>query len=524
MSGERVSLAFLNGPQSGATVPLPRLPATLGSEADVDVVIPGVAPRHCLLFRRDRDVVVLDSGSGLGTYLGEEAVQEAVLRDGDVLELGRGGPRLRFRREGRDHRAATAPLFRGRVSELSAIRLLLRTSGAFRWALALLLLAGLGLVAWGWRESRHMQGEIASLRRAVHLAEEDRRVFQERVNVERARSEAERRTLEKRIEEFRAREDELNRELAAAATGQVDALRGELDATRGRIKTLESERAAGETIIKQYGAGVCLLQGSYAFYDATNRPLRVKLSETGRAEREADGSLSLDPEGTGPVHDVDYYGTGFLVDRRGLILTNRHVAEPWWNDDSALAMERAGYKPRLLMLRAFFPSLREAVSVVLERRSETIDLALLRADLRGKRVPALPLERSKAGTVAGQPVVVVGYPAGLEAILAKADSNLVKEILASHGTDSGRVTEALSVRGLIRPSTTQGHIGDVTKTDIVFDAPTTQGGSGGPVFNKNGQVIAVEYAVLPKFGGNSFGIPISYAVELLEGTRKRPGA
>ena len=46
----------------------------------------------------------------------------------------------------------------------------------------------------------------------------------------------------------------------------------------------------------------------------------------------------------------------------------------------------------------------------------------------------------------------------------------------------------------------------------MFDAPSAQGGSGGPVFNKHGQVIAVEYAVLQKFGGNSFGIPIAYAL------------
>ena len=65
------------------------------------------------------------------------------------------------------------------------------------------------------------------------------------------------------------------------------------------------------------------------------------------------------------------------------------------------------------------------------------------------------------------------------------------------------------------PTTTQGHIGDVTRTDIVFDAATTQGGSGGPVFNKQGEVIAVEYALLTKFGGNSFAIPIAYALELL---------
>jgi S1-C subfamily serine protease len=156
-----------------------------------------------------------------------------------------------------------------------------------------------------------------------------------------------------------------------------------------------------------------------------------------------------------------------------------------------------------------------------------VDLALMKVDLRGRKIPVLPLDRSPTGSVAGQPVVVVGYPAGLEAILAKAENGVVKQILESHGTNSERVTEALSLRGLIRPSTTQGHIGDITRSDIVFDAPTTQGGSGGPIFNKNGQVIAVEYAVLPKFGGNSFGVPVAYALDLLaprRGSRKKPAA
>jgi S1-C subfamily serine protease len=143
----------------------------------------------------------------------------------------------------------------------------------------------------------------------------------------------------------------------------------------------------------------------------------------------------------------------------------------------------------------------------------------LKIDLKGRKIPVLPLDGSGGGAVAGQPVVVVGYPTGLEAILAKADSSVVQEILTSHGTNSDRVTEALSRKGLIRPSTTQGHIGDVTRTDIVFDAPTTQGGSGGPVFNKSGQVIAVEYAVLSKFGGNSFGLPVRHALELLREPR-----
>ena len=209
------------------------------------------------------------------------------------------------------------------------------------------------------------------------------------------------------------------------------------------------------------------------------------------------------------------------MDAGGLVLTNRHVAEPWWNDAAAQAFQAQGFQPRFVRLRAFFPHQGEAFALTAERR---LGGRRPRADAggarRAARIPVLPLETERARAVAGQPVVVVGYPTGLEAILAKAESGVVKAILESHGTDSDRVTDALSRQGLIRPSTTQGHIGDITATDIVFDAPSAQGGSGGPVFNKHGQVIAVEYAVLPKFGGNSFGVPISYALELLRSARK----
>ena len=89
--------------------------------------------------------------------------------------------------------------------------------------------------------------------------------------------------------------------------------------------------------------------------------------------------------------------------------------------------------------------------------------------------------------MAGQPVVVLGYPAGLEAILAKADARGRARDPGERHRAEPRSPRRSARKGLIRPSTTQGHIGDVTRTDIVFDAPTTQGGSGGPVFNRDGR-------------------------------------
>ena len=70
-------------------------------------------------------------------------------------------------------------------------------------------------------------------------------------------------------------------------------------------------------------------------------------------------------------------------------------------------------------------------------------------------------------------------------------------------------------RNLIRPAITQGHIGDVLTDKIVYDAQTTSGGSGGPLFNHHGKVIGVTFAVIRGFGGSNFGIPIRYATPLL---------
>ena len=509
---ERLSFVHLSGALRGQEESLGRFPATLGSSPEADIVVAGAAPRHAVLFLRDGDIVLSDAGSDLGTWFLGTEVREVVLRDGDVVALGLDGPTLRFQRHVESIQPAAA-----QVSPTMIGRLVSHTSRAFRTAVGVIAFSAALVLAWSSWQSYRLHREMVALKQAMARAEETRRAFESRVEDERRRAEVERARLEKRLEEYRGREETLREQLADTASGEVSSLVEELGATRERIKTLESERAAGENIIKQYGGGVCLIHGSYAFYSSDGSPLRRHLEEDGRSSRDEDGSLTLSSEGDGPIHVIDYYGTGFLVDRRGNVLTNRHLAEPWYGDDEAAKLQREGFHPKLLRLRGFFPNQKEAFDLKFVRRAEHVDLALLKTEIKNRPIPVLPLDRTKAGAVPGQPVVVVGYPAGLEALMAKAESATVRQLLETHGTSGERVTEALSARGLIRPSTTQGHIGDVTRSDIVFDAPTTQGGSGGPVFNKRGVVIAVEYAVLSQFGGNSFGIPIAYALELVEG-------
>ena len=51
---------------------------------------------------------------------------------------------------------------------------------------------------------------------------------------------------------------------------------------------------------------------------------------------------------------------------------------------------------------------------------------------------------------------------------------------------------------------------------MVYDAQTTNGGSGGPVLSTTGEVVAINSAVLPEFGGSNLGVPAEQARRMLE--------
>ena len=521
----RVRFRHLSGPRNGEVDEV-TLPAVLGSGPEAHVRAPGSSPRHAHVFEREGEIVLQGADRGAETRLDGEVVRDAVLREGDVLQLGPDGPlvRLEAGSEPSEEMLKAAPWERTR-GRLASLRVLAgstyaRISPPVRGLLAVGLLLALAAAGWSHLQARRLRLEIERLRETLHQVERDRERFAARVAEERAKAETDRAALASQVEELRRQEQALYTRLTDAASAEARTLRADLEATRDRLAALESERAAGERIVREYGPGVCMIQGAYLFQDADGRLLRVRLAEDGAPAKDADGSSLLDPEGTGPVHEVEYLGTGFLVDRRGLVVTNRHVAEPWWNDDGVRSLAERGFKPRMTTLRAFFPRQKEPFALTLEVLAERADVALLRCDLRGLRLPALPLDRSGRGAVTGQAVVLVGFPAGIEAMLAKADAGVARAVLESAGTSTGRISEALAERGLVRPSTTQGHIADVTETDVVFDAPTTQGGSGGPLLNRNGIVIGVSYAVLSRFGGNSFAVPIRHALPLVTQARK----
>ena len=198
-------------------------------------------------------------------------------------------------------------------------------------------------------------------------------------------------------------------------------------------------------------------------------------------------------------------GTGFLVGD-GLLATNRHVAEPWYGDTEAEGLIDRGATAMLESLVVFFPGSPTPVSLTPGTVSSTGDLAVLRIENKDavRGLPCCPWP--KASPSPGELVTVIGYPMGIAGMVAKSPSGIYQRLAYRHN-DITAASE-LAALSLIRPSTTCGHLGDVVGDKLIYDAPTAHGGSGGPVFNSNAEVIGVNSAYIDGFSGGTLGISV----------------
>ena len=316
---------------------------------------------------------------------------------------------------------------------------------------------------------------------------------------------------------LKAQSEDLRKKVAASDGADADSLKRQLLETQNRLALLEKEGKAAETVVHKYGPSVCLLHVVVEFVDKqSGQPLLIALDANGKPQVDDKGMAQLDVGGTGPHLQIDAFGTGFLAGPDGTILTNHHVVEPWWHDDEVKQLLDHGVDPIVLSYDAYFPGKPAAIHAKLDRISTKADVATLK--LEGP-VPAhaelLELDDRNEASVTGEPVVLIGYPTGVEGILARAGSETAQKIVG--GTQNvSQVMSQIASQQLVRPTTTQGHIGDVLKDKIVYDAATTSGGSGGPLFNSSGKVIGINFAVLKDFGGSNLAVPVRFAKDLLK--------
>lgn len=318
--------------------------------------------------------------------------------------------------------------------------------------------------------------------------------------------------------ELQNESERLRAKIAISRTNETSALQSQLQIVEGRLQKLETESKFAEMTIKSYEASICLIHVAVAFRDrATGLNLHyAALTSNGEPTVDENNNPLVSPTGSGPEVHLDAFGTGFLASHTGKILTNHHVVEPWWQNDEVREMLDHGLEPAIVEMTAYFPGVPHGVVVKTENISSSADVAVLHGNVSMLGIRAIALADRRRSAVGGAPVVLLGYPTALDAILARAGAETLRSVAsASHG-DSKQVMEELARRHLIRPIATQGHIGDVLPDKIVYDAQTTSGGSGGPLFNSDGKVIGINFAILPGFGGSNFAIPVDYGKALLK--------
>src|SRR5580692_627361 len=319
---------------------------------------------------------------------------------------------------------------------------------------------------------------------------------------------------------------DLKAKLANASSDPGATLQKELDDTNARLKRVEQESDSAQKLIREDVQSVCLLHISIAFREQQSKQrLRYAgLNQQGEPLQDSDGNPTLTVGGNGPEVKVDIFGTGFPVGNSGLIVTNRHVAEPWWNNDELSKMASQGFLAEISSIHAYFPGDPRAFAGEIQEISKDTDLATMRIDVQDLKRPLLSIDSGKGAAVTGEPIVLMGYATGLAGILARTDEATAQQIMTHSGGDVSQVLAELARRDLIHPIITQGHIGDILPDKIVFDAQTTSGGSGGPLFNRRGKVIGVTFAILKGFGGSNFGIPIRFSEPLLAPSSAAPSS
>ncbi|MCR9246626.1 MAG: trypsin-like peptidase domain-containing protein [bacterium] len=455
----RAQLLHLSGPGRGRTVTYAVPRVTIGSDPTSTAYLrdPNVAIEHARIdWEQDACVFHLHALEG-EVFVNGNQVREVILQDEDEIEFGVDGPRARFRTyvpQG----AVCKPVRR----MLADARAVARESGGraatetltrdlFTQA-TLTLKVGFPILVIALALLAGWFGGWLSSRpyfEARHTADEYTRA-------------------------------------------EIDELREWQQAREATLESLARGNATLKRVREEWRKGVCLVHGVYRL-------------------RQPDKTWWLLG---GKPFEAEYTGSGFLVSRAGHIVTNRHVAVPWSEVGPLQPLIAQGYVPEFVRFTVTFPGL-PAITVPPESvktRTDDQDVAVLQVAAEAvTAVPVLPLATETRNDY--ERAIVVGYPTGLAALLARADTALVERLQQKHASMAVAIDE-LAAAGQIQPVITRGSV-TVEERLVTYDAATTHGGSGGPVFSGTGEVIAVNFAIQKGFHGLNYGVPVQFARELL---------
>ncbi len=487
-----------------------------------------VSAEHADITYRDGKYVLRDHNSRNGTFVNWERILQKTLEPGDIIEFGRGGPSAQFVL---DTEAAMTPTLdladRGMPDALRKLTTshtkgpdstttgALRRFPSTRDFVSLVqrnkrraLVNTIGLVAllavvsavafWQVRQRSGLQDSLAEFALTLDAERGTRSV------------------LERNLTDIQVRYDSLLETVEAA---QRERRAAEAAATRNVSTRNVAARLSG---------GVGLIVYSYGFTrsgtkellryrtDAQNMPL-TRFNSQGQIVPEVDFG------GDGPPVQRQGSATGFLVDSAGWVITNRHVAQPWSQDSTALLslrMQGWDVEPQFITIQIYFPPGDQSYPLRVEAVSDQVDLAVMRTSSRQIEAPILPLSSEDRLIPPGEHIAFIGYPTGVHNLLFRVADDRRNEILSRVSEEPVDLAQELARLGQIQPLVTSGDISDTTDTEIIHTAAATGGGSGGPLIATSGRVVAIHYAaVRSPIRGDPFqtqrGVRAGFAWKLL---------
>ncbi len=174
-------------------------------------------------------------------------------------------------------------------------------------------------------------------------------------------------------------------------------------------------------------------------------------------------------------------GSGVQI-RPGLILTAKHVVEPWklklkdWKDLSEQHAAKAEYD----RLQIQFPG-QQPINATVAAVDEIQDLALLQ--IQQTTAPNVSIVKSNDDVNVTDRIAVLGYPASL------GQKPVVVKNLSGFGDEWTKITQVTPT--FVIGSVSQPLTGAAGANYVHFDASVTHGNSGGAVVNDRGELIGI---------------------------------
>ncbi|MCE9552991.1 MAG: trypsin-like peptidase domain-containing protein [Planctomycetes bacterium] len=172
------------------------------------------------------------------------------------------------------------------------------------------------------------------------------------------------------------------------------------------------------------------------------------------------------------LENIEGSGTGFVIDKSGLILTNAHVVASPLPYKCTIDVRRGGKVDSVTFKKV------KIVGLHPEK-----DLALVRIDPKEHNASLQVAKLTKTRPSPGQRVYAIGNPAGGDGMV------LNKSITSGMLSGLNRVIDKVSY--------------------YQVDAAINPGNSGGPLFNSNGEVVGVVTLKFTNAENTGFAIPIA---------------